>query len=229
MIVIKESVELAAELAAWLARAVAETLAQRGRCSLALPGGRSPAAALEAFGAGATASPVDFSRVDIYFGDERAVPPEDPESNFGMVRRALLERLTVRPRVYRMEADRADLDGAAADYARALPDPLDVLLLGMGPDGHTASLFPGSPALAEQRRVVKVVAPKPPPVRLTITPPVIRAARDVAVLATGAEKADAVARALESSAAVRELPVRLAAHGVWFLDPAAASRLARHS
>jgi 6-phosphogluconolactonase len=104
---------------------------------------------------------------------------------------------------------------------------LDVLLLGMGPDGHTASLFPGSAALGESRRVVRVASPKPPPVRLTITPLVIAAARRVAVLATGAEKADAVRRALEGPPAVREVPVQLAARGVWFLDPAAASRLER--
>jgi 6-phosphogluconolactonase len=226
--VVCEVPALAAELASWLAHAIGAAVAARGRCALALPGGKSPGPALLALGAGLGAS-VDWPRVDVYFGDERAVPPEDPESNYRLVKETLLARLQVPPRVHRMEADRPDLESAAADYARLLPERLDVLLLGMGPDGHTASLFPGSPALDERRRVVGVVAPKPPPVRLTITPPVIAAAREVAVLATGADKAEAVWRALEGPRAAREVPVQLAAHGVWFLDPAAASRLTGHS
>jgi 6-phosphogluconolactonase len=101
------------------------------------------------------------------------------------------------------------------------------LLPGTAPSRQTASPFPGSPALEEMtRRVVSVLdAPKPPPRRLTITPPVIAAARAVAVLATGAEKAAVLARALEGPPAVREIPVQLAARGTWFVDPVAASRL----
>ncbi|MFI5214247.1 MAG: 6-phosphogluconolactonase [Gemmatimonadales bacterium] len=228
-IVVLEAPTLAAELASWLARATGAAITARGRCALALPGGTSPRAALTALGSGVPDSPVDWSRVDVYFGDERAVPPDDPDSNYRMVKESLLDRLRMSPSTHRMEADRPDLERAAADYARLLPERLDVLLLGMGPDGHTASLFPGSAALDEQRRVVNVVAPKPPPVRLTITPPVIAAAREVAVLASGAEKADMVRRALEGPRAVREVPVQLAARGVWFLDPAAASRLERRS
>ncbi|MFI5281082.1 MAG: 6-phosphogluconolactonase [Gemmatimonadales bacterium] len=226
-IVVLEAPALAVELAAWLAGRIAAAMAARGRCALALPGGSSPGPALRALGAAPLGTPVDWARVDVYFGDERAVPPEDKDSNYRMVAESLLARLSVKPRVHRMEADRADLERAAADYARILPAQLDVLLLGMGPDGHTASLFPGSAALQETRWVVNVVAPKPPPVRLTITPPVIAAAREVAVLATGAEKADAVRRALEGPPRAREVPVQLAARGVWFLDPAAASRLER--
>jgi 6-phosphogluconolactonase len=226
-VVVRNAPALAAELASWLADAIGAAITARGRCALALPGGKSPMAALLALGA--LGASVDWPRADVYFGDERAVPPEDPESNYGLVKETLLARLQVPPRVHRMEADRPDLESAAADYARLLPERLDVLLLGMGPDGHTASLFPGSPALDARRRVVSVVAPKPPPVRLTITPPVIAAAREIVVLATGAEKAEAVRRALEGPRAVREIPVQLAAHGVWFLDPAAASRLTGHS
>jgi 6-phosphogluconolactonase len=228
-LVVRDATALAAELASWLARAIGAAITARGRCALALPGGKSPRPALLALGAGALGASVDWPRVDVYFGDERAVPPEDPESNYRLVKETLLARLQAPPRVHRMETDRPDLESAAADYARLLPERLDVLLLGMGPDGHTASLFPGSAALDERRRVVSVVAPKPPPVRLTITPPVIAVAREVAVLATGAEKAEAVRRALEGPRAVREIPVQLAAHGIWFLDPAAASRLERRS
>lgn len=225
---VKEASTLATELASWLAGMIAAATRARGRCALALPGGTSPWSTLRILGAGPLAASLDWTKVDVYFGDERAVPPDDPRSNYWMVMESLVAGLRPPPRVHRMEADRKDLERAAVDYARLLPGRLDVLLLGMGPDGHTASLFPGSAALGEQRRVVSVVAPKPPAVRLTITPPVIAAAREVAVLASGPEKAEAVRRALEGPRAVREVPVQLAAHGVWFLDPAAASRLERH-
>jgi 6-phosphogluconolactonase len=224
-LVVREAPDLAAELASWLAREVGEVIRARGRCALALPGGTSPWPVLRILGAGPVAGSLDWTKVDVYFGDERAVQPDSINSNYWMVMEALVAGLPVPPRVHRMEAEREDLERAALDYERLLPERLDVLLLGMGPDGHTASLFPGSTALDEQRRVVRVVAPKPPPVRLTITPVVIAAAREVAVLATGGEKAEAVRRALEGPRAVREVPVQLAAHGIWFLDPAAASRL----
>jgi 6-phosphogluconolactonase len=125
-----------------------------------------------------------------------------------------------------MEAERADREAAAREYERSLPPRLDVLLLGMGSDGHTASLFPGSAALDERHRlVVPVLSAKPPAIRLTITPPVIKAARKVAVIATGEDKALMVARAIEGPSALRAVPVQLARRGVWFLDQAAAAQL----
>jgi 6-phosphogluconolactonase len=128
--------------------------------------------------------------------------------------------------VHPMDGGRADRDGAARDYEKVLPARIDVLLLGMGPDGHTASLFPGSPALNEtERRVVAVTAPKPPAERLTITPPVIAAAINVVVLVTGAEKAGMVAKVLDGAATPAELPVWLARGGTWILDAPAASGL----
>jgi 6-phosphogluconolactonase len=125
-----------------------------------------------------------------------------------------------------MEAERPDREAAALAYARLLPPRIDVLLLGMGPDGHTASLFPGSAALHERERlVVPVVGAKPPAERLTITPPVIEAARKVAVLAAGEDKAAMVARAVEGPLEPEAVPAQLARRGVWFLDRAAAARL----
>jgi 6-phosphogluconolactonase len=125
-----------------------------------------------------------------------------------------------------MEAERSDREAAAGDYERALPQRLDVLLLGMGADGHTASLFPGSAALDERSRlVVPVAGSKAPAERLTITPPVIEAARKVAVLATGEDKAAMVARALEGPPEPRTVPAQLARRGLWLLDRAAATRL----
>jgi 6-phosphogluconolactonase len=165
----------------------------------------------------------------VYFGDERGVPPDDPESNYRMAMEVLLSRVAIpAERIHRIKGESHDLDAAAATYARELPAALDVLILGMGADGHTASLFPGSPALREhQRRAVAVDRPKPPRRRITITPPVIVAAGHVVMLVTRRDKASAVARALDGDAEPGEVPAVLARHGVWFLDAAAAGQLSR--
>lgn len=224
LILASEPSDLAREAAEWLTREVSRAIAERARCALCLPGGRTPEPVYRELASG---SPVDWSRVEVYFGDERAVPPDHPDSNYHMVHRALLSLVLVPAgQVHRMEAERVDRDAAAQDYERRLPPRIDVLLLGMGQDGHTASLFPGSAALDErQRRVVAVLGAKPPAARLTITPPVIDAARTVAVLTTGDDKAAMVARALEGPLDPRAVPVQLARRGVWFLDYAAAALL----
>lgn len=214
----------AGQLAGWIGQAVSG----RGRCRLALAGGSTPAPVYGELARLPVATST-WHGVHVFFGDERAVPPDHPDSNYAMARSRLLDRVAIpAEQVHRMEAERADREVAAAEYSRLLEEPLDVLILGMGPDGHTASLFPGSPALGERRkRVVPVVGPKPPPQRLTITPPVISEARTVLVLATGADKADMVARALGPATSPRAVPATLARHGTWILDPAAAAGLAK--
>lgn len=215
--------------ATWLAETMLDVLTARGRCTLALAGGTTPRPVYAALAGSDLVAGIDWGRVDVYFGDERAVPPQDAASNFRMAMEALLSKVAIPPtQIHRMEGERADLEAAASAYALQLPAALDVLILGIGDDGHTASLFPGSPALAErQRRVMVVESPKPPRRRLTITPPVIAAARHVAVLVTGRDKAATVARALNSETPANEIPAALARHGVWFLDRAAAARLTR--
>ena len=195
-----------------------------GKASLALAGGSTPEPVYRWL---ARSGPLPWERVDLFFGDERCVPPDDPASNYRMVRETLLEPLGADPqRVHRMQAERPDRDAAADDYAAVLPPRLTVLLLGIGPEGHTASLFPGSPALDERRRrVVPVSTPAKPPERLTVTPPVLEAARHVVVLARGDRKADAVRRALEGSWSPTACPAQLARRGTWILDPAAAALL----
>ncbi|HET8834063.1 MAG TPA: 6-phosphogluconolactonase, partial [Gemmatimonadales bacterium] len=219
--VVPDPEQLARPAAEWLEAEILASIRARGRCALALAGGRTPEPVYREL---AQAADVDWSRVSVFFGDERAVPPDDAESNYRMVRAALLSRVPIpAARVHRMEAERADRDLAAREYERLLPAALDILVLGVGPDGHTASLFPGSAALDERRRlVVPVIGTKPPAERLTITPPVIEAAQRVAVLATGADKAAVVARALEGPLAPREVPAQLARRGAWFVDRAAA-------
>jgi 6-phosphogluconolactonase len=224
LIVESEPAELVRPAAEWLSLEVTRAIAERGSCALGLAGGRTPNPVYQEL---ASQSSVDWQHVDVFFGDERAVPPDHPDSNYRTVHLALLSRVPIPPRqVHRMEAERSDREAAAREYERLLPPRLDVLLLGMGPDGHTASLFPGSAALDERHRlVVSVVGPKPPAERLTITPPVIEAARKVAVIATGDEKAAMAARAIEGPFAPKAVPAQLARRGVWFLDQAAAARL----
>jgi 6-phosphogluconolactonase len=198
----------------------------RKTCSVMLCGGSTPA---HVYATLATMS-VPWSDVSIYFGDERAVPPEDPDSNYAMARRTLLDRVPIdAAQVHRMAAEASDRDAAAHQYDRALPPRIDLLLLGVGPDGHTASLFPESDALAEQRRrVVAVPAPihlAPSVARLTITPLVIAAARQIVVLVRGTEKASIVAEVLEGPERTMLLPAQLARNGTWILDEAAARNL----
>ncbi len=194
-----------------IAVAIRMAAAARGRCSVALSGGSTPRAIYPLL------RDLPWPALDFFFGDERAVPPEDPESNYRMAQETLFGSHPG-SRVHRMEAERPDLDRAAGEYAKLLPDAIDVLLLGMGPDGHTASLFPGSPALDERaRKVVAVIGPKPPPRRLTITPPVIEAAREIVVLVRGADKAAALQRAREGAWNPKETPAQLARRGTWIV------------
>lgn len=205
-----------------------EALARRGAFRLGVSGGRTPEALYRLLGEEPFCGAVAWSRVDVLFADERAVPPDDSASNCRLVRDTLVAATGIpEARVHPMRGDEPDLETAAADYDALLEEPLDLLLLGIGEDGHTASLFPGSPLLAERARRVAVVhdSPKPPARRLTVTPRVIAEARDVLVLATGHGKAPAVTAALEGAASVAECPAILLRDRNWLLDQEAASGL----
>ena len=225
-------VETPADLGPLAARLIAEEArvhsSALGRCSVALAGGNTPRPIYQEL-ARMPRGALPIEKLDFYFGDERCVPPDDPRSNYRMAREALFDPAGIDPaRVHRIEAERPDRDRAAADYQAILPGPLDILVLGMGEDGHVASLFPRSAALRETaRRVVAVEGPKPPPWRLTITPPVIRAARTVVVAAVGKEKAAAAARALLGDEHPEDVPAQLARTGIWVLDRAAAALLGK--
>lgn len=223
-----------------LARRFADRFAEQARAaigagsgfSIALPGG----SVADIFFPVLARAAVDWSRVHFFWGDERAVTPDHADSNYAAARRLLLEPVAVGPHcVHRMLGEHADLEQAAADYERELRQSLgvdggiDVVLLGMGPDGHICSLFEGHRALAEGARWVIPVtdSPKPPPRRLTLTLPALRAARLVVVAAFGAAKAEVVRRALREPES--RLPVaialRQAQRGLVLLDPAAAAGL----
>lgn len=199
---------------------------ERGEFRLAVPGGRTVAPLLDRLAREPERSLVDWSRVTLLFTDERAVPPGDPESNYRLARTRLLDPLgEPLPRVRRMRGEAADLEGAAREYDAELAVPADLIVLGVGEDGHVASLFPGSPLLTDGDRRAAAVgdSPKPPARRLTLTPRALREAREgLLVLASGAAKAGAVRAALAADADVRRIPAALARGGAWLLDAAAA-------
>lgn len=210
--------ELAQRAAEWFAQALREALAGGGRCSFALSGGSTPRPIYRALAGMA----LPWERVDFYFVDERCVPPDHQESNYLHAEANLFGPAGVRPeQVRRMEGEREDREAAARDYEALLPPALDVALIGMGEDGHTASLFPGASALEErERRVLAVVGPKPPPWRLTLTLPVLLGTRKVLNVVAGEGKRDAARRAL----AGEELPITRVTNAVWMMDEAAAGQ-----
>ncbi|HEX7269684.1 MAG TPA: 6-phosphogluconolactonase [Streptosporangiaceae bacterium] len=235
---------LAEAAAAMLVTRLVDVQAAAGTASLVLTGGGIGTAVLAELAAAPARDAVDWRRLDIWWGDERFLPAGHPERNESGAREALLRHLDMDPaRVRAMPgsdgADGDDPEAAAARYATWLaeatrpedhgPVPsFDVLLLGIGPEGHVASLFPGLPALYDERPVVAVRgAPKPPPIRLTLTLPAIQCAREVWLLAAGAEKAGAVRLALSDVG-----PVQVPAAGargrlrtLFLLDRDSASRL----
>ena len=215
--------DFVAEASDLIAAKIRAAQAERGRVSVALCGGSTPAPVYRRL----TELGLDWNRVELFFGDERCVPADHSDSNYRLVSESMLEHLEGEPpRIVRMEGELADRDAAARRYEDELPEAIDLLIQGMGEDGHTASLFPGSPALDDaSRRVVAVVGPKPPPERLSLAPAALRAARDAVVLAKGEGKAEVVRQVLEEDGDFHEYPVRLVADATWILDAGAASAL----
>jgi len=226
-----------------VARAVAQSLAEialavaarSGRVMIALSGGATPQRLYRVL-AEDYRDTLPWAKMHLFWGDDRFVPADDPSSNIRMVREALLDHVPVPAiNVHPMPVFFHDPAAAAADYEATLKSywrgtwpRLDVMLLGLGADGHTASLFPHSPALAEQRRWVVSVheATATPPQRLTVTLPVINSAARVYFIATGNEKAEIAARVLAGAATVEEAPAAGVqperGELVWWLDEAAA-------
>jgi 6-phosphogluconolactonase len=248
LVVVHHDADVLAEaVAARLITRIADVQAASGDASIVLTGGGVGSKTLSAVAASPARSAVDWGRLDVWWGDERFLPGGDPERNETRARTALLDQVALNPnRVHPMPAsDTADLRGdpdAAADRYRvtlaasARPEnhtgvpAFDLLLLGVGSDGHVASLFPDQPALYETRTVVAVHgAPKPPPTRLTLTLPTIRAAQEVWLVVAGEDKAAAVRMALSGAGEV-QVPAA-GARGrhrtLWLLDRAAASALPR--
>jgi len=223
---------LADAAAETLRRRAASAVAARGRFTLALSGGQTPERLYRVLAArGPQALPYD--RIEVFWGDERAVPPQRRESNYRLAREAWLSRVPLRARqLHRIRGEARPRTREAQRYERLLarrlgvPPRIDLILLGIGPDGHTASLFPRTPALHSERLVEVTDAPIPPRGRVTVTLRLIRSARAVLFLVAGVGKAGLVARALMEppSEAIPASLVR-GRHVTWFLDAAAAARL----
>ena len=205
---------------------------RRGRFILALTGGSTPLAVCPLLVVPPRVRMLDWSRVEFFFGDERAVPPNDPESNYNTARLALLDYLPGlrMDQVHRMPCELEDLDAGAWQYERELRDVIggsgvprfDLIWLGVGADGHTASLFPGSEALGERERlVVANWVPSLDAWRMTLTYPVLNAAREAMFVVTGADKAAAVAAVRAGSTDPPSGRVR-ARRTLWLVDEAAA-------
>jgi 6-phosphogluconolactonase len=247
-LVVHHDKELMAQAAAArLITKIVDAQAARGSASVVLTGGRNGNALLAALGTSPARDAIDWPRLDLWWGDERFLPEGDPERNITQAREALLNSVPVDPkRVHAMPASDgvygSDVDAAAAAYAAELataagpedhgPVPsFDVLMLGVGPDTHVASLFPELPAVRETDRTVVGVhgAPKPPPTRISLTLPAIRSAREVWLLAAGEDKAKAVAIALSGTGEVQApaAGARGRSRTLWLLDAAAASQLPR--
>jgi len=234
---------LAEAVAARLIIRLVDAQAARGVASLVLTGGRVAAKVYQAVAASPARDAVDWSHVELWWGDERFLPDGHPERNATQARAALLDAVWLNPaRVHPMPPsdgpDGDDPEAAAARYAQELAAAakpgsellphFDVLLLGVGEDGHVASVFPERPADYETRPVAAVRgAPKPPPVRITLTLPAITTAEEVWLIATGPDKADAVGMALSGAGPV-QLPAA-GVHGVsrtlWLLDREAAAHV----
>lgn len=219
-------------------RVAAKAIATQGRFSVALSGGSTPRPLYALLGSEIFAGRVDWSRAHLFWGDERCVPPEDPRSNYHLVRETLLKIVPLPPEhIHRIRGEDDPLR-AAAEYERELRNffetgngrprtSFDLVLLGMGEDGHTASLFPGCRAVTEQTRWVNAEYVKSASMwRITQTPVVINAARNVLFLVCGAGKAKAVRDVLQGPFQPEKLPAQaikpLKGRLTWLLDKAAA-------
>ncbi len=220
--------------------AAKEAVAQRGRFTIALPGGSTPKNLFNLLATNAR-TVLPWDRTFFFWGDERHVPPTDPDSNYRMAEETMLSKIPVAAgNVFRIPAENPDASAAAEAYEQTLRKffqlgpgevPIfDLILLGMGPDGHTASLFPGSAGLQEKSRlVIANWVDKLKTSRLTLTLPVLNAARCVTFLVSGTDKAAMLKTVLEEDAPAEQYPSKLIRPNngklIWLVDRAAASAL----
>ena len=215
-----------------------DAVRHHGRCSLVLSGGSTPRT-LYGLLASEFRDRIPWTHVQVFWGDERYVSPHDPDSNYRMAREALLDHVTCPPEnIHPMPTHFPSPDDAARDYERTLrgyfgtgSPRFDLMLLGLGEEGHTASLFPGSPALEERSRwVVAVSTHARPPLRLTLTPPALTGAADIYVLVAGSRKARALHHVLTGVPDPNTYPaagLRLTQGTlIWWVDREAAARQA---
>src|SRR5262245_19052923 len=220
------------------ARLAFEAVAERGRFVVALSGGSTPKRLYQILAEPPLRDSIRWNKVEMFWGDERSVPPDHSDSNYRMANEAMLQKVPLRPgSVHRMQAEREDRDAAAQDYANEIatlfgmpasgpPPAFDLILLGMGPDAHTASLFPHTQALGvTDRWVVPNYVPKFNTYRLTMTRPMINAARQVLFLVAGPDKANPLFEVFTGPPDSARLPSQLIRPRpgllVWYADKSA--------
>jgi 6-phosphogluconolactonase len=216
-----------------------EALAAHGRFTIALSGGSTPKGAYGLLALEPYRNQIDWTKAEIFWSDERCVPPEDAESNYHLAHEVMLSKLPISAdHIHRMPADQSDLVAVSSVYEQEMRRvfgmngvlSFDLIQLGLGPEAHTASLFPHQASLREtERLVIPVTVPKLPPTRLTFTPLILNAATHILFLVAGAEKADAVRAVLEGDYQPEEYPAQIVrptqGEVIWMLDAAAASKL----
>ena len=228
-----------------LSRAAAEafmqlahkTISTKGRFTVALAGGNTPRAIYQLLATNHREQ-IDWSKAHLFWGDERYVPMNDPNSNYRMVRESLLDHIPItNDNVHRIPTEFIQLDEAARQYEKQLRDffgaalpQFDLIMLGLGKDAHCASLFPGSPALQEHERLVVVAeSPQPPKIRLTLTFPVINHAANIYFFVAGEDKAPALQATLKGQTDFQKFPAQavqpLKGQVIWWVDEKAASLL----
>lgn len=240
--VFEDADQLARSVAERVVALAGDTVSRKGSCVIALAGGSTPKRLYQLLATDEFRDQIDWSSLHIFVSDERHVPLDHPESNFGMAQETLLTHVSVPDdQVHSVGVDFTPADAAAA-YEHAIRTALnasgddvpqfDLILLGIGGDGHTASLFPGTAALeVRDRLVAENWVPQQDSMRISFTIPLLQAARETILMATGEDKADAVARTIEGEPDLNETPSQLLrdAQGpvIFALDRAAASKLSR--
>jgi 6-phosphogluconolactonase len=220
-----------------VAQILSRAIKERKSASLVLSGGETPRRVYQILGSSSFGSPVEWDRVQFYFGDERMVPPDHPDSNYGMARRELFEHLPIpADNIHRIPGELTP-EKAALEYANDLHTMysgeiprFDCVMLGIGEDGHTASLFAGTDALNERKRsAVALFVPRLRTWRVSLTFPVINNAREIVFLAEGEKKASIVQKVIESAAPSPDIPATMVRplDGVlhWMLDSEGAAHL----
>lgn len=224
LVATQTSEDVAKEAAARIAKVLRESLKKNGKATLALSGGETPRATYTQL---AKEDNIAWSAVDILFVDDRCVPPDHARSNFKLAKETLLDHARIpAERVHRMKGEAKDLDAAAREYESFIGEPIDVMILGIGDDGHTASMFPGEATIdIKDRKVVSVAAKGEREARLTVTSPVIIEARNLFVLAVGGKKTDALDRVWSVSGSKKDTPARVIRENrgsiTWIIDKAA--------
>lgn len=198
-------------------RAIYETLDQNTFCNIMLTGGHAAGRLYEVM---RKSSSLPMSRMNFFWGDERCVPPSSIESNFGLAKSSIFDKSSDRANfIARIKGEALNYDDEAKRYSLLLPEKIDILILGVGNDGHVASLFPGHPAVNEWSKLAVAIPPdenRGP--RISVTPKVIRDSKKIFVLAPGANKGAVLAKSLRAPKEYANLPARLTLGGYWLLD-----------